>query len=168
MNGAGLEVIEQEEIRQEAGSNQSPVTKPEAARSRPACRPVDRGNGGTQSNRPPDQKIEVSFFVDVQGIAVVRAEAQKGRRELADQWSECGKILRNRSLADEHLHALGELLPSFGEVRCLVAVANAAREIGIQGAAREQRRMTINMLTVKRQPASPCIRDPCSGRPARS
>jgi hypothetical protein len=48
----------------------------------------------------------MSFFVNVQGVAVVGAKAEKRRGELVDQRDQRREILGNGALADQHLHAL--------------------------------------------------------------
>jgi hypothetical protein len=89
--------------------------------------------------------IDMPFLLNVQGVAVVGAEAEKRRGELVDQRDQRGEILGDRALADQHLHALRKLFATFFETGGFMAVAHAAGKIGIQGSAGQQRRMAIDM-----------------------
>ena len=92
----------------------------------------------------------MALFVDVQRIAVVGAEAEKGRGKFIDQGSQRRQVLRNRAFADQHLHALGQLFPALGQVCGLVTVTNTAGEIGVQPVAGKQGSMAVDMLPVER------------------
>ncbi len=87
--------------------------------------------------------------MDVQRIAVIGAEAQKGRSKLVDERHQRCQIFRDRSFADEYLHALGELLLPFGEIRGLVTVFDPAGEISVQSMAGKQRRVSVDVLALK-------------------
>ena len=83
----------------------------------------------------------------------LRSSVQKPRKGEANSLisgASAARSFETDPFADEHLHALGELLPSFGQIRGLVTVTNAAGEIGVQVVAGKQRRMAVDMLALKR------------------
>jgi hypothetical protein len=127
------------------------IAQSKAAGRRPARGAIDRGRGRTERDRPPHQIIYVPLLVNVQGVAVVGAEAEKRRSELVDQWDQRREILGGRTLADQHLHAFRKLFAAFIEAGGLVTVAHAAGKIGIQRSAGQQRRVAIDMRALERR-----------------
>ncbi len=125
MDGATLQIVEQQEVGQISRSDQPPVHQSKAPRRRPAGGAINGGQRRAQRDGAAHQVVQVAFFADVQRIAVVGAEAEKGRGKFVDERSQRRQILRNRSLPDQHLHALGQLFPPLGQVCGLVTVTNA-------------------------------------------
>ena len=54
------------------------------------------------------------------------------------------QVLADRALANQHRHALRELLVGLGQVRHLVVGADAGAEIAVEGEAAEQRAVTVD------------------------
>src|SRR5271165_3462933 len=128
MDRADLQIVEQQKIGQVSRSDQSPVSESKTPRRRPAGCSIYGSHRRAQRNRAANEIIQVALFMDVQRIAVIGAEAQKGRSKLVDERRQRCQIFRDRPFADEYLHALGELLPTFGEICGLVTVFYPAGE----------------------------------------
>ena len=111
IHGAALQIVQQQEIGQISGRDQPPVGQAKASGRRPAGSAINRGHRRTQRNSPPHQVIQMALFADVQRIAVVGAEAEKGRAKFIDQWGQRCQIFGNRAFPDKHLHALGTAFP---------------------------------------------------------
>ena len=67
----------------------------------------------------------MAFLGDVERIAVVGAERDERRMALGDDRRQRVQVLRDRALAHQDLHALGELLQRLGHVGHLVVGADA-------------------------------------------
>lgn len=68
---------------------------------------------------------------------------------LGEDGQERTQILRHGAFADEHGHALGELLQRFFLCGQFMLGAHAGREIGIERAPAQQRRVTVDMPSLE-------------------
>ena len=78
----------------------------------------------------------MAFLGDVERIAVVGAEGDERRVALGDDGRERMQVLAHRALADEKLHALGELLPRLGQVGDFMVGAYARAQVAVEGRRR--------------------------------
>ena len=85
------------------------------------------------------------FLADVERVAVVGAEGEEGRGVARDQRDQLVQVLRDRALADQDRHALGEFFARLLGGRRLVVGADAGGEIGVEVDAAQQRRMPVDM-----------------------
>ena len=86
----------------------------------------------------------MALLGDVERVAVVGAEGDERRIALGDQGAEGVQVLADRTLADQHRHALHELLAAFGQVGHLVVGPDAGAEIAVQPIAAEQRAVAVD------------------------
>src|SRR5260221_5529020 len=89
--------------------------------------------------------IDMALFGDIERIAIIGAEAEKRRRHGRDDAVQGMEILASTAFADEDLHALAQFLPGLVGIGGLMAVADAAAQIGIERVTAPQRRMAIDM-----------------------
>ena len=61
------------------------------------------------------------------------------------------QVLAHRSLANEDLHALGELLPRLGQVGDLVVGADAGAQIAVEGEAAQERTVPVDRPGLERR-----------------
>jgi hypothetical protein len=101
-----------------------------------------------RSNRPNARaaaKVDVALVLDLERIAIVGAERDRGPGRLAQQWRQRRDVLRDAALADQKVQALGELLRPLLEERRLVVGAWACGRIGIEVVAAHQRRVAVDV-----------------------
>ena len=76
-------------------------------------------------------------------------KAMNGELRSVIKGRERMQVLAHRALADQHRHALGELLAALGQVRHLVVGADAGAEIAVQPVAAEQRAVAVDRPGLK-------------------
>ncbi len=88
-------------------------------------------------------------LADVERVPVVGAQAHVGRRYLGQQGRQRVQVLRHGPLADQNAQALLQLLARLGLGRGLVLGPDAGRDIGVEVATRQQRRVAVDVPTFK-------------------
>ena len=149
------------------------ATRPRS--NRPKCAGRRPGGGAIGVERPhaaadggADQVIDVALLGDVERVAVVGAEGQE-RRALGRRAARPAReILGHRALADQDLHALGELLARLGGRRRLVAVAHAGGDIGVEVVGRRAAARGRRSARRRRPRACRSTSGSSRARPARS
>ena len=77
-DGAGLEVVEEDDVGAPAGCDHAAVGKPERPRRRQRSRAVDRERRAAAGDQRADHVVEVTLLGDVERVAVVGAEREEG------------------------------------------------------------------------------------------
>ena len=148
---ATVQIVEDREIGAPAGRDQAAVAQAENARGRDRRGAVGGERRRAEFYRRADEKIEMPLLGDVERIAVVGAEGDEGRIALGDDGAERMQVLAHRPFADQHLHALHQLLARFREVGHLVVGAHAGSQIAVEGQAAEQRAVSVDGARLKRR-----------------
>ena len=73
-DGAILEAVEERNVGTPAGSEETAIGEPEDARCRMAGCPINVVQRPALGDQPPDGIVEVTFFSDIERIAVIGAE----------------------------------------------------------------------------------------------
>src|SRR5690625_1775444 len=89
--------------------------------------------------------------LDVEGIAIIGAEGEERPAAFGQQRDEGVQVLGDAALAQQDLQAERQLLLRFGQAAAFMAVANAAGGIGAEVAARDQWRMTVDVMPLDRK-----------------
>src|SRR5208282_4153617 len=97
-----------------------------------------------ERNRGADDEVEMALLGDVEGIAVVGAEGDEGRKALGDERRQRVQVLADGALANEDLHALAELLQRLGRAGRLVVGAHAGAEIAVEIETADERRVAVD------------------------
>ena len=144
-DGAGLEVVEEDDVGAPAGRDHAAVGKPERPRRRQRSRAIDRERRAAAGDQHADHVVEVTLLGDVERVAVVGAEREEGRGLDREQAAQRREVLRDRALADQHGHALADLLQRLVGGGGLVVGADAGREVAVEVASAQQRRMAVDV-----------------------
>ena len=124
---AGFEIVDDGEIGAPARRDETAIEQAENARRRDAGGAIGGERGRAEPDRRADDEVEMTLFGDVERIAVVGAEGDERRMALGDDGRERVQVFADGAFAHQDLHALGELLQSFGNVGRLVIGANRRR-----------------------------------------
>lgn len=90
---ARLEIIDEYDIRAAAGRDHPAIAQPESTGGRPARRAVDMVKRASKRDQRAHHVIEMALLVDVERIAIVRAQAHETRRILVEHLGERAEIL---------------------------------------------------------------------------
>ena len=149
MDPAGLHVVEQDDIGNIPRCDQPAIGQAETPRSRPRRRPVHGGHRRAGRERGTDAMIDVTFFRDVERAAIVGAEREEGRHRIGDQRRQCRDGLRGAALAQKDLQTSPQLVDGLIARGAFMVVADADRCVGIQLAPAQQRRVAIDVPSLK-------------------
>ncbi len=83
---------------------------------------------------------------DVLRVAIVGAERDPSRPQLAHERQQFLQIPRHRRLADQQPHAGAQPLAAFFDGQRLVVGVDPGRGVGLQVAPAHTRRVTVNVL----------------------
>ncbi len=142
---ASFEVVEEDDVGAPAGCDHAAVGKPKRPRRRQRSRAVDRERPAAPGDQRADHVVEVTLLGDVKRVAVVGAEREERRGLDREEGAQRREILRHRALADQHGHALADLLQRFVGAGRLVVGADAGGKIAVEVASAQQRRMAVNV-----------------------
>ena len=81
-----------------------------------------------EADRRADHAVEMALLGDVERVAVVGAEGEEGRGLDREERRQRVQVLGDRALADQHGHALADLLQRLFGARGLVVGADAGGE----------------------------------------
>ena len=143
-DGAGLEVVEHDEVGAPARRDEPPVAQPEDARGRNARGAVGRKRRRAEPDRGADEEVEMALLGDVERIAVVGAEGDEGRVALGDRGASACRSLQTEPSRISTAMPFDKFLVALGEVRHLVVGADAGAEIAVEGEAAEQRAVAVD------------------------
>ena len=127
------------------GRDHAAVGKPERPRRRQRSRAIDRERRAAAGDQRADHVVEMPLLGDVERVAVVGAEREEGRGLDREQVAQRLEVLRHRALADQHGHALADLLQRLVGAGRLVIGADAGRQVAVEVASAQQRRMTVDV-----------------------
>ena len=91
----------------------------------------------------------MAVLADIQGIAVVGAQAQIGGVAFGQKADERMQIFRNRALADQHPHPLAQLFQTLLIGGRLVFGADTGGDIAVQIVPAQQGGMAVDMAAGK-------------------
>jgi hypothetical protein len=139
------EVVEQHEVGAQAGRDRAAVQQAVAARG------VQRGHQqrvlrrDPLGHRDPAHLVDVALPVEQVGLAVVGAERAVLRPVAGDQRQQVAQVVRVRRLPDQHPHPAAALLQRLLERGRLVVGADAGRDVGVERAAGDARRVAVGV-----------------------
>ncbi len=93
----------------------------------------------------------MAVLADVQGVPVVGAEAEIGRRDVGQDGGERFEVFRDGAFADQDAHPLAELFQRLLGCRRLMFGADAGGDIGVEVAARELRAVAVDMAALEKR-----------------
>src|ERR1700733_8561343 len=120
-----FEVVDHDKIGAPAGSDQAAVPEAEDARGRDRGGPIGGERRRAKLDRGADHEVEMTLLRDVERIAIVGAESDEWRVSLGDDGAERMQVLAHRTLANEELHPLSQLLLCLRKIGNLVVGADA-------------------------------------------
>ena len=142
---AGFEIVQQHDVGPLARRDHAAVPEAEGGRRGQRRRTIDGERRHAERNGGPDDEVEMAFFGNVEGIAVIGAEGEEGGGLERQERGEGMQVFRDRALADQHGHALADLFQGFVGGGRLVVGANARARIGIEIEAADERRMAVDL-----------------------
>ena len=152
LDPAFVEIAQEHHVRAPARRDKAAVAQAEGVRRRKARRAVDRVARAAERDQRADHEIEVALLADVERIPIVGAERHERRR--------CFRPEPRRAHArsfetDPSRMRIVIPLASFSRAsagaRRLVVGADARREIGVQIAAGDERRVPVDMAVLERR-----------------
>ncbi len=149
LDAAFRETFDKHEIGAPARRDKAAVAQPEGVRARPARGAIDGVERPAELDQRADHEIEVALLADVERVPIVGAKRHERGGVLVEHLGERVEVLRHRPFADQDRHPLGELLARLRRRRRFVVGADAGGEIGVQVAAREKRRVPVDVAVLE-------------------
>ena len=144
LDGAGVEVGEEGDVGQEAGGQEAAVAPAEVAGGAEAGRAVDGEGVTTGGDGLADGGVEVALVADVEGVAVIGAEAEAVAEGEGEEGREVGEVAGDGPGADEDSHAAAELGEGLGDGAGLVVVGEAGGADGVERVALGEGRVAVD------------------------
>ena len=125
------EAVKDDEVCPVARSNRSKTLQPEIFRSIEGCHPDRQDRRGSQADRLSDHRIDMAFFEEFPGMAVVRDKEKTPRILGGDEGEEVLQVSCRCSLPHHDPHPVLQFLFCFFLVRSLMVRANPGNQISI-------------------------------------
>ena len=149
MHVAGLKRPNRHNIRPLARCDQSAILEPERLGPRQRRRAIGRQWWRAQGDQGADHVIKMPLLGDVERVPVIGAEAHVGRGAFGQQRLQRMQVFRHRPFADQHAHALLQLLARLVGCRRLMLCRNPGGDIGVKVHPAQLRAMPVDMAALK-------------------
>ena len=144
-----VEVVDHDEVREEARRDRAAVVEQEVARGVVACALDGDDRIDARLNGPAHDVVDVPLFEQVVGVLIVGTEHAVGVVLRREQGEERVKVARGRALADHDVLSALELGERVLYGAAFVVGVNAGGDVGIQIIARETGGVAVNLLVVR-------------------